>query len=115
MSRLSFFRYPATIMVVLAGIYAMLQPAGARSVTFVLLAMGAIGATEVVLGLASAISGNRNAMELGSHFLMGVGALGVSFAQLNGTPAVVYMVSAAMLTVGLLLFARNVALKRQRL
>ena len=97
--------YPATPMLLLIALYTSFRPgAEGRVHTFALLAMSAIGATELVLGVVAAFRKDRlRPLRVASHGLSALGGLGLGYALLDGFNTAVFVAGALLLGSGLIM------------
>jgi hypothetical protein len=99
--------YPATSMLLLAGIYTLIQVAPSnRMRVFAMLAMTAVGATELIYAAAHAL-GRSLAPESGLvPLLVGTGAILVGFSLLDGIATIPFVIGSLLFGFGLLLRIR---------
>ena len=100
--------YPATFMMLIAGLYVWIQVApGSRAETFAMLALTAVGATEVVNALAQLVRRDGSRSKGATHVLTGGGSLLMAYALLANSAHAPFIAGGLLFTAGMLLLQRE--------
>ena len=105
--------HPAMIMMSLGGLYALFQvPPGQRLIFFVVIAMTAVGATEIV-GAAVGIALKRKTTGQGyAHAVTGIGAFLIAIAALQDVRLLPWVVGCVVFAVGGILTLRTLKISQ---
>ena len=107
-----FVRYPGTVMLILAAVYVLLR----RDLTnpiqvFAMLALTAIGATELCLAILAVAGARATRRDAIHHALIGLGAAGMGYALLGTLDGVVFTAGALAFAFGMIMVTRRLRLE----
>lgn len=99
--------HPAVVIMAIGAVYVWLRlPSGERAEFFTVIAMTAVGASELVAAGVGFALKRHSGLQRHAHLVTAVGALMVAFAALDGVRLVPWIVGGILLSVGGLITLR---------